>query len=306
MKENSESDMARLEVMIKVWGSYESSTNKEYGEVILRTVNILIKLTNSLHGDKINLIPWKTWSEPIIFKLCYHASSIIKLNSGTELPFKKNGETLIIFDEPSVFILFRTLLENYLTFFYLFIDQVAEEEKQFRMLVWRYCGLRQRTEFVINTEKERAKQQSEESTVLNLKNEIQSNLYFDKYSNKLKDVILKGRKPRLFESWKSLIVKSNFNTDSFQNIYGYKSNYSHTEFISVLQLREGQYGHHKKNTRSHYLMLLLHGIIAKTIIDLKNYFPSIEEHFEKMNIDIKSEIICLSELSSNQIKVSSV
>lgn len=306
MKENSESDIAKLKATIKVWQEYESTTNEEYGQVILRTVNILLELTNSLHADKIKLPSWKIWSEPIIFKLCYHVSSLIKLYSGTELPFKKNGEGLVIFDEPSVFILFRTLLENYLTFFYLFIDQVPEEEKEFRMLVWRYCGLKQRIEFVINTEKERAKQQNEESTVLNLKNEIQNNPYFDKYNHKLKKVILKGRNARLFESWKSLIVKSNFNTDLFQNIYGYKSNYSHTEFISVLQLHEGQYGHHKKNTRSHYLMVLLHGIIAKTIIDLKNYFPSIGEHFEEKNIDIKSEIIYLSELSSNQIQVSSV
>ena len=273
MKEHSENDIATLKATLKVWHDYKSSTNEEYGQVILKTVNILLELTNSLHVDQINLPSWKIWSEPIIFKFCYHVSSLVNLYSGTELPFEKDGKRMVIFDEPSVFILFRTVLENYLTFYYLFIEAIPEDEKEFRMLVWRYCGLKQRIEFIINTEKEKEKQQKEVTTVQKLKDEIVSKPYFKKFKAKSREVILKGRNPRLFESWKSLIIKSNFNTELFQNIYGYKSNYSHTEFISVLQLHEGKYGHHDKNTRSHYLMLLLHGIVGKLNHRRKKLLP---------------------------------
>jgi hypothetical protein len=301
---NEKDSIQRLNTIIKVWHEWESTSNEQYIPILLKSVNILLDLTNSLHVEQVKLPSWKIWSEPIVFKFCYHVSSIALLFKGTQLPFKSDERNILIFDEPSVIILFRAALENYLTFFYLFIDDISDEEKEFRMLVWRYCGLKQRTEFVIDTEKERQKQLEEVKIVENLKTELLANSVFTKYPDKQKKILLDGKKARLFESWKSLINKSKLSVDFFQNLYGYKSNYSHTEFISVLQLHEGQYGHHSANNRSHYMLFLLHGLIAKFIIELKDFLPSIGKFFDQLEENLKKEIIYLNEMCSTKVDAS--
>ena len=61
-------------------------------------------------------------------------------------------------------------------------------------------------------------------------------------------------------------------------MYGYKSNYSHSEFISAMQLRSSSYGYNP-NAKNHYALFLLHFLVAKTILDLSEIFPSVKELF---------------------------
>jgi uncharacterized protein DUF5677 len=290
--------LLKLDAVLKVWNEYESFTNEEYSEIISQKVGLLLELMNSLSVEKVKVDSWKIWCESVIYKMCYHISSILKLYKGTEIPYKHKDKNLIIFDEPSVIVLFRVILENYLTFYYLFGTETGEDIKQFRCLVWRYSGIKQRTEFKITNDTARAKQLEEIKLLESLKEEIKSNKLFDEYTFKQKEVILKGRKPRLFESWDDLIKYSKLSQQLFRNLYGYKSNYSHTEFISVLQVQMGNFGHNKENTKSHYLMLILHSLVCKSILELKLFFPSIEKVFEAKDVALKEEIFSLAKICS--------
>ena len=221
---------------------------------------------------------WKIWHEPLLIKLCFHASSLLRIFDGTILPFDNNGKPLEVFDEASIITLLRVVTENYLTFYFLFADNITEEEKQFRVAVWKYCGLKQRSTFEISTAEAKKKQQKEVADVELLKLEIERSYSFNSFDNKQQKKILNGRNPRLFNTWINLIKQSDLRLDLFKNMYGYKSNYSHSEFISAMQLRSGNYGYNP-NAKNHYALFLLHFLISKAILDLGEMFPSIKELF---------------------------
>jgi len=288
-----------IKASLKIWKEYEILSNEEYSKVILYKINLLLKLMNSLHEKNIKVDSWKIWCEPTIYKLCYHSCSLIKIYYGTNLPYKHEGKDILIFDEPSMLILFRAILENYLTYFYMFGSNDSEEIKYFRNLVWRYSGIVQRTEFEINTKEAKEKQKKEVEFLNSLKEELLKSELFNRYDKKAQGIILKGRKPRLFKSWPDLIKESKLNTLLFRNLYGYKSNYSHTEFISVLQVHQGGYGHKANNVKSHHLLLLLHGIICKTILELKSFFPTIESEYDSIEPMLQDEISSLANIISS-------
>lgn len=288
-----------IRASLKIWNEYELLSNEQYSKIILFKINLLLELMNSLHENSIKVDPWKIWCESTVYKLCYHSCSILKIFHGTELPYKHEEKDILIFDEPSMIIIFRAILENYLTFYYMYGSNESDELKQFRNLVWRYSGIKQRTEFEINSSEAKEKQKKEVEFLKTLKEEILKSELFNKYDKKAKEIILKGRKPRLFKSWPDLIKESNLNNSLFRNLYGYKSNYSHTEFISVLQIHEGGYGHKANNTKSHHIMLLLHGIICKTILELKSFFPTMESVYNSKEPMLQDEILSLANIISS-------
>jgi hypothetical protein len=282
-----------LEATLKIHNEYYYSTNNEYCKVILDKISLLLELMSSLYIEKVNVDSWKIWCESVIYKLCFHTCSTLKLFQGTEIPFKNKEENLMIFDQSSVIILFRTIIENYLTFFYLYGSNCDEEAKKFRVLIWRYCGIKQRAEFDIETENGRQKQKEEIELYESLKKEILENKFFITYNNDERKKIIGGRKPRLFNSWGNLIEESNLNPQRFKNIYAFNSSYTHTEFISISQMQMGGYGYNEGSKGNLHTMLLIHGLICKTIMELKIFFPSMDIIFNSKETLLKEEIAAL-------------
>jgi hypothetical protein len=281
--------------VIKMWYQLESLNNEQYCLLLQGKVKILLELVNSLHVKKVKVDDVTIWVEPLLFKFCFHTISTVNLFFGTDLPVQVNGKPFKIFDEPSMLALFRSCLENYLTFFHLYIDSISEEERAFRMLVYRYSGTKQRSEFAINTEGEKQKQQKEVEFCKILKDQLCNNEFFKAYNVKNKGLILEGKKPRLFGGWKSILQKSKLHSELFSNIYSYKSIYSHSEFISLLQMKESNYRYDPNSTKSHHLLLLLHGLICKAILEFKDLFPETITSFEELSEEIKDDIVCIYE-----------
>jgi hypothetical protein len=173
-------------------------------------------------------------------------------------------------------------------------------EKQFRLSVWRYCGIKQRVEFEISSEKAKKKQTEEIELLDQLKDEVINSTYFKAFSSKEQKQILSGRKPRLFHTWIGLMKQSGLRVGLFKNMYGYKSNYSHSEFISVLQVQSG-ISQYNPNEKVHIELFLLHLIVCKTIINLKDNFPTIEKNYKNFDSKIVAEIEFLNRFVSEEL-----
>ena len=223
-------------VALKVLRDHEDLSNEQYAEKLFARLGIVAELVNSLHEQDVKLPRWKIWSESLAFKFCFHTASFLRLFSGTEIPYQVAGKNIVVFDEPTAIVLFRTILENYMTFFYLYVDNVPDEEKEFRFMVYEYCGMKQRTGFDVRSNEAKAKQAAELMDVQNLKAKIEASPYFDKMEKRAKKLVMDGVKARFF-SWPELLRKCGFREDLFKNIYGYKSNYTHSEFISLMQIK---------------------------------------------------------------------
>jgi Family of unknown function (DUF5677) len=272
---------------IKAINDHSKKTDIQYIDDVRKNMNLLSELMNSLHEEKIQMAEWLSWSEPIIVKLIFHSNTVLQIFLGIELIVQE--KSIKIFDEPSAIILFRSILENYLTFHYLFIANIDEREKIFRINVWKYSALKQRSNFILNSKIAKEKQGKESVQVEELKDIICKSDIFLKFKTKEQKQILKGIKPRLFLSWEKLIEESGFRKTLFRNLYGFKSNYSHSEFISVLQIKSQGYGFNPYN-KEHYILLLLQIIICKSIVDLKNLFPTICSNYEAKGKEVMREV----------------
>lgn len=286
-------------IAIKVATEYQEKNNVEYSKIVLEKIRLLLKLINSLYEEKIDIPVWKVWSEALIHKLCFHSTSLLKLYEGTTLPFENMGNQVVVLDKSSIISLLRVVTENYLTFNFLYANNISDVEKQFRLSVWRYCGIKQRVEFDISTEKAKKKQAEDVKLLEELKAEVVDSVYFKAFTAKEQQQILKGRKPRLFNSWIGLIKQSGLRVRLFKNMYGYKSNYSHSEFISVFQINSG-ISQYNPNENVHSELILLHLIICKTIVDLKDTFPSILAFYSSSDSKIISEVDFLNRFASEE------
>jgi hypothetical protein len=281
--EFSAKDLISIQTALK----HQELTNLEYANDVKQNISLLLELLNSLYEEKIIIAEWLFWIEPMVHKLAFHSSTILQLFEGTN--FSVSNRNFKIFDEPSAIALFRTALENYLTIYYLFFDKITDEEKIFRSNVWKYCGLKQRNDFVTVTENASRKKAKEAVQINNLKQQIIASPTFAGFNEKEKKTILGGKKPRLFYGWNDLIKKAEFRENLLRNLYGYKSNYSHSEFISALQIKDGTYGFNI-NAKEHYILFLLNILVCKTVIELTQIFPSILVLYESVNDESKFQI----------------
>jgi hypothetical protein len=282
---SQEKEIFNCKAASKVWRDYETNTSIAYVEKILPKVDSLIVLNNEIkvEFDKDELF---FWVDPLLAKFSFHVSSFLQLFLGTRVTIK--GTEVKIFDEPSILALFRIILENYLTFYYIFCDSDDRDEKEFRLNVWKYCGLKQRIEFDVQQEELKRKQAKEFVELASIKEKILSSQYFTKLKKEDRNQIIKGVKPRLF-SWTRILEMSGIRKKLFRNIYGYKSNYAHSEFISVLQINSATYGFNE-SAKEHYILLLTHSLISKLINDLCSLSKTAEKLFNKLDNDIKEEI----------------
>ena len=185
--------------------------------------------------------------------------------------------------------MYRAIVENYFTFYYLFCDKIDDEEKEFRLNVFKYSGLKQRSEFVDLPEEFKLQQEKEIIHVESLKELVSNSKFFSIYTKNERKDILKGIKPRLFNTWRKLNELSSFQKSSFKNFYSFNSSYAHSEFISVLQIKSQGYGINE-NSKSHYTLMLHHSLICKCIIDLTNLFPSVDILFSKQDENLIKEV----------------
>ena len=277
----------------KIYEDFDEFSNEQYVEKLNTRIEILIRFVNSLFVDKIQMPAWKTFSETIIIKICFHIASLLKLFHGTELPIKHAKSNYIIFDEPSIYSLFRTITENYLTFFYLFIDNISDDEKYFRFLIYEYCGIHQRQSFDVTLPKNKQKQIDEAGHLEKLKTAILNSVFYKDIDPSIKKALLNGVKPRL-KTWKKLIKDAQLNIGYDSNLYGFKSSYSHSEYLSLLQIRTNTYQFNSHERKSHFVLFIIHMLISRMIINLSTLFPTIKNHFEKLEQEMKIEIEFLS------------
>src|SRR3990167_10750447 len=81
----------------------------------------------------------------IFGKLCFHAQAILQLKPDLEI---KERYEISTWDISSIAVLLRTLIETYYVFFYLGVDNVGDEELEFRHRLWTYHGEKERLDML--------------------------------------------------------------------------------------------------------------------------------------------------------------
>lgn len=232
-------------VLMKIITNNEWEARKETLKEIISIVNSLInrqaREKNYFLSERLQL------SNLLVQKIILHGSSILNLVEGIEVP-SKDSRIKKLRDPISMNVLFRGLLESYLTLNH-FNFSGTEEENEIRFKIWMQYGLRQRGKMTFTKIPFAAKiLEKERIDIESLMNEIiLSNFYKSLDEDKQRTFVEQIERDWKFGfrdntyikfSWQQLLDKTGINVQLFDGTYNLLSWSAHSTCISLWQLNE--------------------------------------------------------------------
>lgn len=180
---------------------------------------------------------WKNDAQIIANKLIRHVLCIKALMNGISVPIDEH-EHFQFLDHSSIKVLARAALETHLVFCYIY-NADSDELSRFRHLVWQLAGFSDRQRFVASTQEGEQKIAAERAQIDLLTKEISESEFFLTFSGKQRGQILKGNW-KVDNSWSSIGQQHGFTKDYFDNMYNFLCSYSHSSYLSILQIGEAK------------------------------------------------------------------
>jgi hypothetical protein len=137
-------------------------------------------------------------------------------------------------DHSSIAAVTRSSIENYLVMHWLFSGG-KESLRDFNHSVWMYSGWKKRNKLVATTQEAKEARQKAEDEAAELWLLIQASPHFEKYN---KDQVRSLRKGNwdVDWHWHDLAREAGLHHTYFTSIYPYLSGYTHSDYISCLQM----------------------------------------------------------------------
>lgn len=270
---------------------FEGTLN-ETRESLKLLISIHGDINSQLHDSKRTFPSWQTYLETLVFKLILCSNSICELSEGTKLKSMKYRFETTLIDFSSIYILTRAALENFLTLDYIFFNELPIEERLFRFKLWEAAGLQSRQSYSAEYSSEHLAQKEAEKIVLEqIVEEIKAMPEYNYLNNDQRRKITKYGLARI-TSWNELIDKGSLDSSFYSNLYSLFSNYAHSEFISVLQIRESL-----KNPKKEEVEIMVKNCfsVVKSInaISIKwhaNQYEECKMYFDSLSEEIRSTI----------------
>jgi len=215
-------------------------------------------------------------AEGLAVKLFEHTASISYLYKDTLVP----EINLRIFDLASLNIIARAIIENYLVFYYVFMEPKSEEEKDFRYMVYTLSGLVERQNYPIESPQGKVILKNEKKIIDNIIAKLERNIFFTELKKNEKDRILKRGEWR-FKSWSDIALSAGLNKSNSKAFYKFLCGYAHSGSLSLKQIHQIVPKEVKKDLFNATLSLLKIAI-SNMIISYCNYFPKALEHYETL------------------------
>jgi hypothetical protein len=174
---------------------------------------------------------WMNDAQTLSIKLFRHLVSMQTLSAGATVDH--NNDQIVFVDHASVKVVARAALETYLVFFYIYGS--SHELAKFRHKTWHLGGLTDRQRSHASKDEHKEQLAAEKREIENLKFEIEAMPQFQIYSSKQQAQLLKGEW-KVGISWTDLGIEAGFHDKYFKNIYSYLCGYSHSSYISALQV----------------------------------------------------------------------
>jgi len=194
---------------------------------------VMLRLSKSTTGR--NTSERGYYGSIIFSKLCLSAIAVQKFLPESKHFSKYNN--LEIWDLHSICTLIRTIIDSYNMFFYLLIDDINNDEFNFRVLLWKLHSECERFRFLKLLESTSNKIGDIKNDITTLRSDLINNNYFQLLKDKEKAGFLSGR--RCFSISRAQIAKSAGISPKYAKlVYDYLSQYVHTYSFSVMDLRK--------------------------------------------------------------------
>lgn len=253
---------------------------------VLELSNSLFLLTQKMNEDNLNENGQNKYLKVFILKIASASKSLLKLSESTKL--NVNNTTAEIIDYPSVLLLARGILENYLTMEYLYFNEIDNNEKDFRFKLWRMSGFMLRQNSLKDIPQYEDILSREKIEIENAKMDIKNSIYYSQIKKNDTWKLDAFGIPRVL-SWIKLIELSQLKTKSFKDIYQLYSNYAHSEFLSMMQLYNFGYNSNSEMVveMSKSTYIVSNSVISHCFKNLITFIDYVDE--TSLNLDEKAK-----------------
>ncbi|MCF5775732.1 hypothetical protein GIV40_01340 [Pseudomonas poae] len=185
-----------------------------------------------------------------------------------------NGSELRFVDHSSIMVLARACLESFLTLHWIF-GATDRDLKSFRHSVWMFAGLQDRIKLNAISDEGRKKQEDSRAQALELMEKIESSIHVKSYTSQQVKELKKGDW-KIGWNWRSEAVKAGYHPKHFDNIYKHLCGYSHSSYISALQVGAAQSLETQRFLADGGLQVCVH-VMAKFVLFYSSLFTAAEQ-----------------------------
>ncbi|MFC6283754.1 DUF5677 domain-containing protein, partial [Polaromonas aquatica] len=227
---------------------------------------------------------WKNDRQFLAKKFLYHLRTLLRTAEGEKITYSEGEHSFV--DHATINIIARALLENFIVFEWVF---GAEEESlsYFRYLTWVLAGLRERTDTSTLTEASKKKQLAERARCEKLCEDIKANKHFLELSKGAQKALLLG-KWRMGRSVEEIAQQVGFHSRQLDGLYSYLCSYSHSSYISALQI--GQADEPMERELSRMSIGVSCNMTARMIKTYARLFPDAQQVFESSTAEDKRAV----------------
>jgi hypothetical protein len=262
---------------------------KELHKRFEETNKIIVSLTESLYNEKVKLEFWKENIEILLVKYSFHSFTLSKILNGTEVYNIENKKT-IFRDLPTIRILIRALIENYLTIYYLTFEPQNNSIGEFRYYLYKMSGLNSRQKSKVVLDEHIKKKENEKIEIENLISLISNNTYFKSLNSREQKDIIKYKRARNF-TWETMIEISDLVSERVFPIWKLFSNTAHSELLGSIQFKG--YIKAKKEELDNNIcndIIFVNMLNSALILNIREKIPKTNIVFEKISNELIVEL----------------
>ncbi|MCK4560815.1 MAG: hypothetical protein KAV45_13610 [Calditrichia bacterium] len=191
----------------------------------------MLKLSNDTDGRSVDTRREEVGSQ-IFTKICLHTASILRILPHST--YSKTDKKFQIWDYTSVAVLSRSIMDAYHVLYYLCIDDISNDELDFRFLVWDYHAESRRYKQLVLIGSQHEEVPKLEKEVINLKNEVKNHTFLNNLNKNTRKGVVRGEIPFILSNKE--IAQSAGISEKFHEVsYMYLSSYIHTFPYSISQ-----------------------------------------------------------------------
>ena len=281
--------------------------NYEYSEeefkVVLNDyksmIDIFIYLINTIVDNKIKDEGWRYYAETLAIKFTFSANTLSNIISGSNIDSPLSKVSTKIIDVSSLFTIMRTQIENYLTYFYLFVQPDSIQMQNYRFLIYELSGYQSRQKFPPLTTYAANKQKFERNRMDEIISQLHENDFFNSLPENEQKRIVKEKKAKL-TSWNTLLDESKLTVEIFKKSWNLYSNFAHSEFASLMQVRSFLEEPYKTISSRNLVIFTALMLISVFIKDFSQLYREIEIRYKIISIDDQEVIELFNRLAQKK------
>lgn len=248
-------------------------------------IDFAIDISDHSAGIK---VPWHlVRANQLYTRLTITSLSIIHLLPTNNIFPSKNE----FWDFFSVATLARNLIENYHMFYYVGVEKVSDEERDFRLKLLNYHLNNEKYKLYLESNVDKETLKEFEDNLPNAKGNLKKHPFFISLYRDKASKVLTG-KEAMYLTHKEISERINFKTDEFIPLYRLFSNHTHSSPLAFFTM-SNERGRGEENTAEiEYLSMTLDLCIkylSAAILDMTVLFPSCVNRIDKTKLKIVTE-----------------